>query len=370
MNLRIRPFHTILCSAVLAQCAGSALATQVRDLVRLKGHEQNELIGLGVVVGLNGTGDSSKESFAAARPYAALLENLGNPVLGIEELAEYDAYAIVAVSMTIPASGAREGDRIDVAVSSMFNAESLEGGRLVMSMLRVPLPDAPDLLPLASASGPIVLQGTNPRVGIIRGGGQMLADIRTNHVAADGTMTVVLKDQYASYPIATTVANAINDEFYIGDGYADLAVVEDARNIRILVPAADRSNPARFIASLQTIPVDPSLLQSEARIVVNEVEGIIVVTGNVEIGPVGIAHQGLTITSVTPVSPIAGGTPPPNGSGQWRGLATTQPGTRSATRLQELLSAFDQLAVPVDDQIAIIYELKKTGALHAEIVSQ
>lgn len=357
-------------AAIVALCAiaARAQATTVQDLVRIKGHERNVLTGMGIVVGLDGTGDKSKDSLVAARPYAELLRNLGNPILSIDELAKADAYAIVEVSMEVPPTGAREGDRLDVSVSTLFNAKSLAGGRLIVSPLRLPRPDSPELVPLAFADGSIIIEGTNPRSGIVRGGGQMLADIRTNPITRAGTMTLVLKDQYAGYPVATTIAGAINDEFVI-DGRDAIAVVEDAKNIKILLPQADRASPAQFIATLMTIPIDPSLIQTEARIVINERQGIIVVTGNVQIGPVGITHKGLTITSLTP-EPMYTPEEPRIDTTRWTGLDTTDKQSRNSTRLVELLNAFKQLSVPVADQIAIVYELRKTGALHAEIVHE
>ena len=354
----------------LAMCAGVALcatfaqATTVQDLVRLKGHERNILTGMGIVIGLDGTGDTSRDSLVAARPYAELLRNLGNPVASVEELARADAYALVQVTMEIPPTGVREADRLNVHVESMFNATSLAGGRLVVSMLRPPRPDAPDLMPLAYASGEVFIEGDNPRAGVVRQGGQMLEDIRTNPVTPGGSMTLVLKDQYAGYPVATTIASAINDEFML-DGYADVARVEDAKNIRITLPQADRERPASFIAMLMMIPIDPSLIQTEARVVINEKQGIILVTGNVEIGPVGITHGGLSITSIAPDPVVQEAVEEPR---RWAGIDTTGQRNRNATRLLELLQALDQLAVPVQDQIAIIHELKKTGALHAQVV--
>ena len=354
--------------AVAALGARTASATTVQDLVRIKGHERNVLTGLGIVVGLDGTGDRSKDSFVAARPYAALLKNLGNPVESIEELAKADAYAIVKVTMEVPATGVREGDRLDVWVETLFNATSLEGGRLVVSPLRLPLPDSLNPEVLAIANGPVVLEGDNPRSGVVRSGGQMIADIRTNPVTLQGTMGLVLKVQYATYPVATTISSAINDEFAL-DGHADISVVEDVKNIKILLPAADRADPSHFIAALMTIPIDPSLIQTEARIVINEKEGIILVTGNVEIGPVGITHKGLTINSLTS-DPVLSAGESFTRTRRWTGIDTTDRTSRSSTRLIDLLQAFEQLNVPVEDQIAIIYELRKTGALYAEIVNK
>jgi flagellar P-ring protein precursor FlgI len=196
----------------------------------------------------------------------------------------------------------------------------------------------------------------------------MLADIRTNPVARDGSLTLVLKDEYAGYPIATTVADIINQE--LGEqeeaglyGYTTIATVEDAKNIRVQLSEANRDRPAQFIASLMTRTVDPSFIhtQAPARIVINEQAGIIGVTGNVEIGPVAITHKGMQLTNVAPV---------PGAGGNYINLDTTDRSSRTSTGLLELLQAFDQLKVPVEDQIAIIHELKRTGALHAEIVTR
>jgi flagellar P-ring protein precursor FlgI len=372
-----------LIGAALALGAGNrAPATMVQDLVRIKGHEHNVLMGMGIVVGLDGTGDTARDSLVAARPYAELLRNLGNAVGNLQELADADAFAIVEVTMRVPATGVREGDRVDVSVATLFNATSLAGGRLVVSPLRLPLPDSPQLVPLAIAEGPVIIEGGNARTGIVRNGGQMLADIRTNPITPLGTIGLVLQDQYAGYPVATTIAAAINDEFAVG-GQRRIALVEDARNIVVQVPPADLADPANFIAAMQLVAIDPTLIQTKARIVINENEGIILVTGNVEISPVGITSRGLTISNVTPgpagaaapaVPAAAPGTAAgggdANGPKRWTGLDTTGRQTRAATRLLDLMAALDQLAVPVEDQIAIIYELEKTGALHAEIVHQ
>ncbi len=378
MRTRKQRFHPALASAVVALGASGAGGTTIQDLVRIKGHEQNVVTGMGMVIGLDGTGDDHKDSLIAARPYGELLRNYGNSAISMAELIDADAYAVVQVTMEIPATGVREGDRLDVFVDTLFNATSLAGGRLVVSPLRLPLPDSAELMPMAIATGSVVIEGTNPRAGVVRGGGQMLTDIRTNPLTPAGTMGLVLKDQYAGYPVATTIASAINDEFAL-DGLSHVAVVEDAKNIKVLVPGAERSDPASFIATLVTIAIDASLIQTEARIVINEKQGIILVTGNVEIAPVGITHKGLAISSITPGIAAGGAALPgfPDAAGpapasprRWAGLDTTGRRSRNSTRLLDLLAALDQLMVPVEDQIAIIYELEKTGALHAEILHE
>lgn len=355
-------------AAILALCAGSAAATDIQDLVRLKGHEHNMLTGLGLVVGLNGTGDKSKDAYIAAQPMAEMLANLGNGISRLEELAKADAFAIVLVTMEIPAAGAREGDRITINVESLFNAKSLAGGRLVPSMLRLPLPDSADLEPLALATGAISVEGTNPRSGVIRGGGQLLADFRANPIAENGSITLVLREPYAGYPVASVIAAAINEEF-VPEGYPNIARVQDARNVRIMLPDAERANPANFIATVMTLPIDPSILRTPARVVINQRTGSIVITGNVEISPIAITHGGLSITTITP-PPVATPADPVFGVRRWAMMNPGDDRSRASARLLDLVEGLEQLKIPTRDQIAILYQLKRAGALHAEIIEE
>ena len=115
MRINAMQLKLFTTGAVLALGATTAWGTTMQDLVRIKGHERNVLTGMGIVVGLNGTGDTARDSLVAARPYSELLKNLGNTVRSLAELRAADAYAIVHVTMEIPATGVREGDRIDIS---------------------------------------------------------------------------------------------------------------------------------------------------------------------------------------------------------------------------------------------------------------
>lgn len=368
MNGSFSRVTVILMAAILAQCATVARASQVQDLVRIKGHERNVLMGLGIVIGLNGTGDNGRDSLSVARPYAELLKSQGNAVMSLEELERADSYAIVMVTMEVPATGVREGDRLDIFVETLYNAESLEGGRLVFSLLSPGFPGAREQMPFASATGSITIDGDNPRAGVVRNGGQMLRDIRTQVLDADGSITLVLRDDFAGYPVAARLAEQINAEF--GNlGYGLIARVEDAKNVRVTLPPAYHDQPANFIRDLLIVRIHPSLIETRARIVVNRDRGIIIVTGNVEIGPVAITHRNLSITTITP-QPEPTPEQPVAEERRYVAMDTTDQRTRQSTRLQDLLMAFDQLRIPTDDQIAIIYELQRTGALYAEIVSE
>lgn len=354
----------------LALGAGNAEATSLQDLVRLRGHDRVVLQGLGIVVGLNGTGDTSKDSFVAVRPYAELLANLGDPVGGLNELSKAGAFAIVLVQMEIPPTGAMDGTRLDVSVDTLFNAESLSGGRLVFSPLRLPRPHKDNPPIMAFASGPLVIESGAPTSGRVREGGQVIRDIRRNPVDSNGRLQLVIKEQYAGYPMAARLSDLVNSTMEFS-GVDHLAIAENAVSIQVTVPTAEQAIPARFIAALMSIPVDPSLIETEARIVVNERTGTILVTSDVEIGPVAISHAGLTITTITP-EPQPSALAPAIQQSSWLSInaeKSPRSGTAS-THLDTLLEALRQFNVPVADQIEIIYELKRSGALHAEVIHE
>ena len=354
----------------IALCAGSAGATSLQDLIRLRGHDRVVLQGLGIVVGLTDTGDTSKDSFVAVRPYAELLANLGDPVGGLNELSKAGAFAIVMVQMEIPAVGAMDGTRLDVSVDTLFNAESLAGGRLVFSPLRLPRPHKDNPPIMAFASGPIVIEGDDLTSGRVRGGGQIVRDVKRNPVDSSGRLQLVIKDQYAGYPMAARISDLVNSSLDFS-GIERIAVAENAVSVQVMVPTSERSSPARFIAALMSIPVDPSLIETEARIVINEKTGTILVTSDVEIGSVAISHAGLTITTMTP-EPQPSALAPQVTQSTWLSInAEKSPRTETtSTHLNTLLEALRQFSVPVADQIEIIYELKRSGALHAEIIHE
>jgi flagellar P-ring protein precursor FlgI len=356
-----------LCSAVSALCAAPAHATRVHDLVDIKGEEPNVLTGLGLVSGLNGTGDKSKGGAATLRPLARWLENLGNPVPDLSELEKVDTIALVHVTLEVPRGGAREGSPFDVRVSAINNATSLAGGVLEAAFLRPPGPDSADLPVLAMASGQVLIEGENPRTGRVREGGQLLGDVITNPVIGD-RMFLVLKKPWRDWSVAQRIAEVINAEFeaFGEQAFTDVARVLDLQTIRLRLPEPYRQRHPEFIASVLSLHVDTSLLELPAVVVVNEKAGIIAVTGNVLIGPVAITHADLSISMITP-EPNPTPQDPKIETRRWQGLDTTATSERNRTSLRALLDALEGLDVSAKDQIAILYELQRTGALYGEI---
>lgn len=358
---------TPILAAILALAAlvlpNKAHAVSLQELVRLKGQGKSELRGFGLVMGLPGTGDSGQD-LLVARPLAQLLQNEGNPIADLSELAKSKSVAVVMVTCTVPETGARADDQIDCYVSALHNPKSLEGGTLFIAPLRGPLPGQGVF---AMASGPLVIEGANTRAGRVRGGAKMVRDVPMPTIADDFSITLILDHAVANWTTSQLISSTINQHRLAYDDLAlDIARALDERTVRVIIPPEERSNPANFLADVMSIRFDPSLIDLPARIVVNEREGAIVATGDVEISPVLITHGDLVITTINPpIQPTPQN--PQLDASRWAVVGTAARPTEGA-RLQDLLTAFRQLDVSVDDQIAILNLLRRSGKLHAEMV--
>jgi flagellar P-ring protein FlgI len=182
---------------------------------------------------------------------------------------------------------------------------------------------------------------------------------------------LVLRPPFAGWGSASEVASTITQNIYGRAGRAlgglpPVATVLDERSIRIDIPPQERGNAAAFVADILATPINVALLRLPAQVIYNKESGMIVVTGDVEISPVAITHRDLTITTVIP-SPEPTHLDPLVETRRWAALSTTaRPQERA--KLQDLLDAFNQLKVPVTEQIAILSMLEKTGKLHARLV--
>jgi flagellar P-ring protein precursor FlgI len=345
---------TVFVTLLLA--ASRAHAVKVADITRIGGQRSNVLTGLGLVVGLKGTGDGG--DFAPAiNPLASMLSKFADPTTA-EELRNVGNVAIVSVIATVPSHGVRDGDRIDCYVQSIGAAKSLRGGRLFVTPMQGPTPGSGIF---ALSDGPIVLEDpSTPTTGVVKAGCVMEADLPAKYID-DGRFTLILDDSAASWTTASTIAKVINDA---GDGNVGeiLAVAVDPKNVVVTIPASERDRPDSFISRVQRLPVP--LLPGEARVQINDRTGTIIMTGDVEISPVVISHRGLTISTVQP-APVPTPRAPVITDRNAVALDTTNQG---GAKLQDLVNALDQLKVPSEDRIAIVKELHKTGKLHAKLV--
>lgn len=326
--------------------------TFLRNICRVKGQEENVLRGLGLVVGLNGTGESNDPQ--TMRALARALEVMGNPITqsglpgqgSLAELKKIKNVTLVWVSATVPATGARRGDLLDCSVSAI-NGKSLAGGRLVSAALKGPNID--DEHVYALAEGPIHLDDeTQPLAGSIHNGCQMEEDVYTPFVE-NGRITLVLERNHANFQTASDIAGIIR-QTYFQQNPDDVQAI-NASNIVMKVPDIYLKDPVDFISSL--LDMQSYTPEPEARVVINERTGSIVISGDVQIGDVVVSHKNIVVDATVPVTPFVG--------------LDHQEGSDMA-KLTALVDALNALKVPNPDAIDIIKNIERSGKLHGRLI--
>lgn len=344
----------------------TARATDVQTLARIKGQGESVLRGVGLVVGLPGTGDSGKE-LAMSRPLSELLKNNGMPVATLRELAASRAVALVSVTCTISASGVLPDDRLDVSVSVLNSAKSLKGGRLYLTPLLGPRVGS-DVY--AFAEGAVDIEDEMiPTAGRVRVGARVVRSTREMLIEG-GVFDLILEPYFAGWASATRVAASIDDQYRTDPQaqHASIASAVDDRTIRVSIPKSELPNRAAFVADVLSTPVNVALLGLAPQVVCNQRSGAIVVTGDVEISPGIITHKDLVITTTIP-APAPTAQDPLVTRTRWAQIGTDSSlsPTQNA-RLSDLLNAFKQLDIPVPDQISILQMLAKGGRLRARLI--
>lgn len=353
-------------------CAPARAGVTVGEIAHLKDTGGSVITGVGLVMGLNGTGDSGKDP-AVARALMAYYASLGNTVGSLEELKNAKTVALVNVLCSIPEGGWRQDDQFDVTVTATHVATSLEGGTLFLAPLVGPYASGlnGERPLLAMASGPVIIENLrSPRSGRVRHGAQMIADPPRASAVSD-SFTLILNKPYAGYAAASEIASAITQSIYGKTGRAltglpPIATVLDDRSIRVDVPSSERSSTAAFVGDVLGTPITVALLKLPKQVIYNHAAGKIVVTGDVEVSPVALTSADLTITTTVP-TPAPTPDSPQVQTSRWAAIA---PGAKESDRakLQDLLAAFNQLNIPVADQIALLEMMDKAGKLHARLV--
>lgn len=374
--------------AVLLLFSTNAMAVKIGDITHLQGSRTNKLTGMGLVMGLKGTGDGGKFT-PALRSLSRLYKNYGIEATTLDELKNAKNVAIVQIEATLPEAGVREGDRIDVRVVSAGAAKSLAGGQLFMTPLVSGNPM--DTRLMAIASGAIQLPDPEmPTIGRITQGATLERDFIHNYVALgrelpiyatrgpsrplewirpdDLYVTLVIDSAHAENAISHTIAQCINEEALVSDVDAQdskgqIAVAFDPRTVIVRLPQTEWDNPSPFLFRIEKMHLIMPL--TEARVIIDRATGTVVVKGDVEISPVAVTHKGLTIVTTT-----SGGTEPaPDAARTSSGtFMTIDPQHKGGAKLMDLVEALNQLKVPAEDRIAIIETLKKGGQLHAELI--
>lgn len=348
----------------------SGHASRILELCEVAGVRENQLVGYGLVVGLNNTGDSGQARFTL-QSTAAMLRRLGATI--DPAMIQTRNAAAVMVTATLP-SAANPGTHIDVTVSSLGNARSLSGGTL----LQTPLYGA-DRRVYAVGQGAVILGGfgasgqsgssssrNHLTTGRVPEGGIVERRVRGSGVPERGPLTLSLRDP--SFITARRVAEAINRE--VGAGRARPV---DSGTVRVTVPDAQADRVA-LLAQIQTLEVEP---ETRARVVIDERTGTVVIGANVRIREVAIAQGGLTVQvreqeAVSQPGALAGGTTTTveqsDVTAQAEGGSLQRVGPTAS--LQDVVNALNALGARPRDLIVIFQALRAAGALSAEIEVQ
>jgi flagellar P-ring protein precursor FlgI len=335
----------------LAEQAEARSVTILRNICRVKGQEENVLHGLGLVVGLNGTGEANDPQ--TMRAIARALEVTGSPIpqqgmpgaAAFDELRKMKNVSLVWVTARIPGTGARRGDKIDCEVSAI-NGKSLAGGRLMMAAMQGP--NIQDRKVYALAEGAINLDNAEqPMVGRIFAGCQLEEDVFTPF-QENGFITLILDKNHANFQTATEIATAIRQNYFQNDEHAVQA--KNASNIVVKIPESYLVDPVDFISNLLEQQVyNP---EPESRVVINQRTGSIVIDGDVAIGDVVISHRNIVVEASQPIQ-------------QFSAVDQSQ---QESAKLQALVDALNALKVPNADAIEIIKGIDRAGKLHARLI--
>ena len=365
-----RPMLRILLVAValLAHAASAGAASRVKDIADFEGVRSNMLVGYGLVVGLNGTGDSLRNSMFTQESLVAMLERLGVSTRG--NALNTKNVAAVMVTATLPPF-ARQGSRIDVSVSALGDSKSLLGGTLLVTPLLGADGEAYAVAQGALSVGGFQAKGDAETVtkGVPTGARIPAGAIIEREVdfALDDMTQVRLALRNPDFTTAERIATAINDRL----GTASARAVDSA-TVALPVPPAYGGRLAQLLGEIEQLPVEPD---TAARIVIDESSGIIVMGANVQISRVAVAQGNLTVR-VTETPQVS--QPNPLADGRTVEVPRTsievndQSGNRMVAlepgvTLKDLVDGLNALGVGPRDLIGILQAIKAAGALQAEI---
>jgi flagellar P-ring protein precursor FlgI len=343
-------------------------SARIKDVTRFHSENEVDLIGYGLIIGLDGTGDGKGTQFTT-QALANMMERMGVTV-DAEKLKVKNVAAVMVTSRLT--SNNKAGDRLDVTVSSIGDASSLQGGMLLMTQLSSPDGDI-----YAMAQGPVSIGGFNVQVedgnkiinnytlvGRVPGGGQ----VTRPYPNRDDSQGMLLTLQVADYVTAARIAQTINGK------YGSAATVEDPATIRLTIPDSLSlpNDRALFIADIGGMQIEPD---QTARVIINERTGTIVAGEHVTIAPVAIAHGNITVNIKS--TPIIS-QPAPYSKGETvvtpeYEISVDDEKARvvcleESVSLADIASALNKIGAAPRDIVAIFESLKQAGALRAELI--
>ena len=363
--------RTLTCLAVLLMTATAPGAGPIRlkDLVEFDGVRGNDLVGYGLVVGLNGTGDGLRNAPFTEEILSSLLERLGVNVAG-EDFRPKNVAAVFVTAALPPF--ARAGGRIDVTVSAIGDAKSLLGGTLIMTPL-----NGADGEIYAVAQGTIIAGGISaegeaarvvqgvPTAGVIPSGARVEREVEFDFAGLD---TVRLALRAPDFTTAGRIETVINREFG-----RSVAIMLDAGTVSLDIAAANMRSPAHVLGRVESLLIEP---ETRARVVVDQRSGTIVMGENVRISRVAIAQGNLTLRIdeapvVVQPNPFAEGETivvPRSAADIDKDPGTGLAEIAGGTNLSEVVAGLNALGVAPHDMIDILKSINAAGALHAEFL--
>lgn len=371
--MSVRGAFVTLALAVLTLVAvmgtASAQSVRIKDLVEFDGVRGNDLVGYGLVVGLNGTGDGLRNAPFTEEIMSNILERLGVNVTG-EQLRPRNVAAVIVTAALPPF--ARSGGRIDVSVSAIGDANSLLGGTLVMTPLT-----AADGEVYAVAQGTVVAGGVSatgeaatvvegvPTAGVVPAGARVEREVDFDFTAMSQIRLALREPDFTT---AERVEQAVNARF--GGRVAQML---DAGTVLLDISRTGARSPAHALSALESVTVEP---EHKARVVVDQASGTIVMGRDVRISQVAVSQNNLTLR--VEEAPLAV-QPNPFSQGETvivprTGVAMQEePGPGLAlvdggTNLSDVIAGLNALGVSARDMIDILKSIKAAGALHAEFV--
>jgi flagellar P-ring protein FlgI len=363
----------LLAFGVLAGVSVTAHAERIKDLATVSGVRSNQLVGYGLVVGLDGTGDQTTQTPFTIQSITNMLAKFGVPIpASVSTNAQLKNVAAVMVTADLPAFS-KAGQTIDVTVASIGNASSLRGGSLLMTPMR-----GVDGQVYAFAQGSMVVSGFGisgkdgskilvnvPSAGRIPNGASVEREVPVKF-GGDGHLVFNLNTP--DFTTASRVVNAINK--ILGAGTADAL---DAVSIRVAAPI-DANQRTAYLATLEAIDVEPG--DPPARVIINSRTGTVVISSHVRVMAAAVAHGSLSVTITereqvsqpNPFSQVTSATVTPKSTINVKEGDARMFVFQAGVNLDEIVRAVNQVGAAPSDLVAILEALQQAGALRAEMI--
>jgi len=322
-------------------------AVRIKDLANVKGVRENQLIGYGLVVGLNGTGDSSSE--LTVKTLDDLLKNLGVEKKAELKIASKNS-AVVVVTAQLPAF-AKSGNKIDVLVSSIGDAKSLEGGTLIKTNLI-----AGNKQVYAIAQGPISVgslekeNNSHKTVANIPNGAIIEREIDYEFSSVS---SFILSLHNPDFTTAARLVRVVNSD--LGGKYA---IAQDPSTVKVYTPYGFEDGSVEFLARIESLEVNPD---NKAKVILNERTGTVIMGGTVKVLPVLISHGSLTVNIKASLN-----TQNKNETNQSNAGSVIL--LEGGASIADLANALNAIGAKPKDLITVFQSIKKAGALQAELV--